>query len=94
MIYNPRQGGTPPLVAANDLGEPITKLFNFVALRGSFPTSWNTNIIQMTVKSRKINFIEKYMTVMLGIIFGKLYDFVVLKYNKIKQKSMGGIERG
>ena len=35
---------------ANDLCEPITKLFNLVA-KEDFPTSWTINIIQMIFKS-------------------------------------------
>ena len=35
---------------ANDLCEPITKLFNLVA-KESFPASWTINISQMIFKS-------------------------------------------
>ena len=58
--------------AANDLCEPITKLFNLVAREG-FPTSWTTNIIQMIFKSGERNSMGNYRTIMLGTIFGKLY---------------------
>ena len=43
---------------ANDLCEPITKLFNLVASEG-FPTSWTTNIIQIIFKSSKRSTLQK-----------------------------------
>ena len=64
--------------AANDLCEPITKLFHLVASEG-FPASWTTNIIQMIFKSIKRSTLGSYMTIMPGIVFGKLYGTVLEK---------------
>ena len=63
---------------ANDLCEPITKLFNLVAREG-FPASWTINIIQMIFKSDERSSLGNYRTIMLGTIFGKLYGSVLEK---------------
>ena len=63
---------------ANDLCEPVTKLFNLVAREG-FPASWIINIIQMIFKSSERRCPGNYRTIMLGTIFGMLYGFVLEK---------------
>ena len=67
-------GSKPKLLkwVANDLFEPITKLFNLVAKEGSH-ASWTINIIQMIFKSSERAPLGNYRTIMLETIFGKLY---------------------
>ena len=61
---------------ANDLSEPITKLFNLVAKEG-FPASWTINMIQLIFKFGERLCLGNYKTVMLGTLFGKLYGYAL-----------------
>ena len=63
---------------ANDLREPITKLFNLVTTKG-FLASWTINIIQTIFKYSERRSPRSYKTIMLGAIFDKLYGYVVDK---------------
>jgi hypothetical protein len=80
-----------PKWVANDLREPIAKLFNLVAREG-FLSSWTTNVIQMTFECnqpKKIKKLKKlkefkktlgnYKTIMLSTSFSRL---VALGFSK------------
>jgi hypothetical protein len=71
-----------PKWVANDLREPIAKLFNLVAREG-FSASWTTNVIQITFECKKKNkkktkkkekkiTLGNYKTIMLGTSFSRL----------------------